>query len=250
MAQLFLTKITVAKQRNYKLLLTSVTMDTMRLDNVLRETRGTFWNDLKGTAEILLMQKWRHCSECKLLMIRVQRHYLCTLEKAACGRSCSVTLYQGSSAESLILHMTRGMPELALLGQRNVVHWLTQAGAKPDFLLWTWDIWLQEGSKSSLTTGDGKQGWPLDPFAVLSERGINSCAWPSLSTYNRPPQEAKEGWATFRASDHLRLFHLVALVPRGAQGLEIEPLLKCLNCQKPEPRASSGGHQCLVHYST
>lgn len=186
-------------------------MDMTGLDIVLRKPRGALWNDLKGT---IILQKFSLCKtegascfECKLLVVWAQRHYLPTLEKAACGEPCSVTLTQGSWAVSLMLHMTREMPKLAPLGQRDLVRSLTRAGPKPDFLLWTWDFWLQQGSKSPLTAGDGKQGWPRDPFSVQSEMGINSCTCPSLSTYNRSPQEAKEGWATFRGSDCFIRWH-------------------------------------------
>lgn len=153
-------------------------MDTVRLDSVLRKPRGALWNNLKGA---IILQKFSlHKTEgSSLLRMQIAHDMGADIisvlqEKAAWGEPCSIN--QGRWAQSLALYMTSGMPELALLGWRDLVSRLTQAGAKPDSLLWTQHFWLKEDSKSSPTTGHGKQGWPLDPFSAWSEMGINSCA--------------------------------------------------------------------------
>lgn len=152
-------------------------MDIVRLDSVLRKPRGALWKNLRGA--IILQKLSLHRTESSSLL-RVQIAHdmgtdiISVPPKAARGEPCPIN--QGRWAQSLTLYMMKGMPELALLGWSDLVCRLTQAGAKSDSLLSPQNFWLKEGSKSSLTTGDGKQGWPLDPFSAQSEMGINSCA--------------------------------------------------------------------------
>lgn len=129
-------------------------MDIVRPDSVLRKPRGALWNNLR---EAIILQKFSLKTEGSLLL-RVQIAHdtdadiiSILQEKAAWGEPCSTN--QGRWAQSLSLYMMRRMPELALLGWRDLVCRLIQAGAKSGSLLSTQDFWLKEGSKSSLTTG-------------------------------------------------------------------------------------------------
>lgn len=174
---------------NYKLLLSQVKMDMVRLDSVLRKPRGALWNNLRRA---IILKFSLHKTEGSLLL-RVQIApdtgadiISVVQEKAVWGEPCSIN--HGRWAQSLTLYMMRGMPELALLVWRDLVCRFTQASAKSDSFLSTQELWLKEDSRSSLPTGHGKQGWPLDSFSAWSEMGISPCAWPHLfpSTVDYP----------------------------------------------------------------
>lgn len=137
---------------NYKLLLSQVKMDIVRLDSVLRKPWGALWNNLR---EAIILQKFSLLKTEGSLLLRVQiahdmdANILSILQEKAAEES----LTKAGGHNLFPCTWWGGCQNWPYLGWRDLVCRLIQAGARSDSLLSTQDFWLKEGSKSSLTTG-------------------------------------------------------------------------------------------------